>query len=218
MGLVRRRQVQLGEDVADVLAHGRLGHHQFAGDRTVRLALGDQGQDLTLTRGEPLQGIAAAAQQLAYDFGVDDGAAVRDLEDGVRSSSPRPTPPIPAHSPPAAAARRLVTDLDDDSIIVNGEWQRHTLGQRVDVWLGDGTKKSLRIAAVMTTVTGDNAGYFTPRNAPGAVVDRVDVAHAAHGADRTDAAAVASSLREAVRASGGHVLTKDERVRASYRS
>ncbi|OAH09394.1 macrolide transporter ATP-binding /permease protein [Streptomyces jeddahensis] len=80
------------------------------------------------------------------------------------------------------------------------------------MWLGDGTRKSLRIAAVMTVGTGGNGVYVTPRNAPGATVDRVDVSLAV-GADAT---AVAAGLRDAVRASGGHVLTKDQWTEASY--
>ncbi|MCX4591960.1 ABC transporter permease [Streptomyces sp. NBC_01549] len=142
-------------------------------------------------------------------------SAVHVLEDGVSlvKSEARAADPGPI-----AATTRLpleagrTSDLDDDSIIVNREWQRHTVGQRVLVWLGDGTRKSLRIAAVMTTGTGNNGVYVTPRNAPGATVDRVDVALAA-GAD---ARAVAAGLRTAVRTSGGQVLTKDQWVQASY--
>ncbi|MFF7050879.1 FtsX-like permease family protein [Streptomyces griseorubiginosus] len=107
---------------------------------------------------------------------------------------------------PLAAGK--VSDLDDDSIIVNEEWQKHTVGQRVDVWLGDGTKKSLRIAAVMTTGTGNNGVWVTPANAPGASVDRVDVSLT----DGADPAAVAAALTKA----GGHVFTKDQWVQASY--
>ncbi|MER5749345.1 ABC transporter permease [Streptomyces sp. NPDC002088] len=103
-------------------------------------------------------------------------------------------------------------DLDNESIIVNEEWQRHTVGQRVRVWLGDGTRKTLRIAAVMTTGTGNNGVYVTPANAPGATVDRVDVALT----DGADADAVAAELRKAVRASGAQVLTKDQWIRATY--
>jgi putative ABC transport system permease protein len=104
------------------------------------------------------------------------------------------------------------SDLDDDSIIVNQEWERHTVGERVDVWLGDGTRKSLRIAAVMTIGTGDNGVYVTPRNAPAEPVDRVDV----RLVDGAYPATVAAALREAVRASGGEVLTRDAWVRATY--
>jgi putative ABC transport system permease protein len=64
----------------------------------------------------------------------------------------------------------------------------------------------------MTTGTGNNGVYVTPRNAPAAPVDRVDV----RLADGTDRGAVAAGLRRAVRASGGEVLTRDAWVRAAY--
>lgn len=105
-----------------------------------------------------------------------------------------------------------MSDLDDDSIIVNEEWKQHTVGERVDVWLGDGRKKSLRIAAVMPIGTGDNGVYVTPRNAPDAPVDRADV----RLADGADATAVAAELRDAVRASGATVLTTGQWVRSTY--
>ncbi|MGC9495528.1 FtsX-like permease family protein [Streptomyces sp. WG7] len=111
---------------------------------------------------------------------------------------------------PLAAGK--ATGLDDHSIIVNEEWERHSVGRSVRVWLGDGTEKTLRIAAVMHTGTGDNGVYVTPANAPGAAVDRVDVALTA-GAD---VEAVAAGLREAVRPAGGEVFTKDEWVAATY--
>ncbi|NEA00830.1 ABC transporter permease, partial [Streptomyces sp. SID10116] len=140
--------------------------------------------------------------------------AVYVLEDGVAliRSDARAVEPGPLAATarlPLAAGR--AEDLDDDSIIVNEEWAEHTVGERVDVWLGDGRRKSLRIAAVMTTGTGDNGAYVTPHNAAAAPVDRVDVRLAA-GADP---AAAASDLREAVRTSGGKVLTKDEWVRGT---
>ncbi|GAA3990004.1 hypothetical protein GCM10022384_42490 [Streptomyces marokkonensis] len=111
---------------------------------------------------------------------------------------------------PLAAGR--ATDLDDDSIIVNEEWERHFVGRSVRVWLGDGTEKTLRIAAVMHTGTDDNGVYVTPANAPGSAVDRVDVTLA----DGADSGAVAAGLREAVRPAGGQVLTQDEWVAATY--
>lgn len=88
-----------------------------------------------------------------------------------------------------------MSGLDDDSIIVNEEWENHTVGDRVNVWLGDGTHKSLRIAAVMPPGTGDNGVYITPRNAPTAPVGPFDV-RLAPGAD---AGTVAAGLRQALR-------------------
>ncbi|MEU3256076.1 FtsX-like permease family protein [Streptomyces sp. NPDC006997] len=105
---------------------------------------------------------------------------------------------------PVAAGR--ATDLDDESIIVNEEWARHRVGQHVDVWLGDGTRRSLRIAAVLRTGTGDNGVYVTPANAPGAAPDRVDVS-LAPGADP---ATVAAGLRAALRDSGARLLPREE--------
>ncbi|MFG3550333.1 FtsX-like permease family protein [Streptomyces sp. NPDC047725] len=110
---------------------------------------------------------------------------------------------------PLTAGR--ITDLDDDSIVVDEEWERHTVGQRVTVRLGDGTRRSLRIAAVMPVGTGDNGAYVTPANARGANVDRVEVT-VARDADR---GAVAAGLRAAVRSSGGEVLTRAAWLRAT---
>ena len=141
--------------------------------------------------------------------------AVYVLEDGVAltRSDARAVEPKPF-----AATARLplvagkVSDLDDDSIIVNEEWQKHTVGRRVNVWLGDGTRKSLKIAAVTTIGTGNNGVYITPRNAPAAPVDRADV----RVTDGTGAGTVAAGLRQAVRASGGEVLTGGAWVQAVY--
>ncbi len=145
------------------------------------------------------------------EVSVTSSSAVYVLEEGValiRSEARA------ADAGPLARTVRLplaagkVSDLDDDSIIVNEEWEKHTVGQRVDVWLGDGTRKSLRIAAVMTTGTGSNGAYVTPANAPGASVDRVDVSLT----EGADASAVATALAR----TGGQVFTKDQWVRASY--
>ncbi|GAA2449155.1 hypothetical protein GCM10010405_35710 [Streptomyces macrosporus] len=110
--------------------------------------------------------------------------------------------------PPLAAGR--LADLDDDAIVVNEEWEEHAVGRTVDVWLGDGTRRSLRIAAVLRTGTGDDGVLVTPRNAPGARVDRVDVA-VEGGADR---AAVAGGLRDTLAGTGAEVLTREAWLRA----
>ncbi|WP_345672144.1 ABC transporter permease, partial [Streptomyces phyllanthi] len=68
-----------------------------------------------------------------------------------------------------------VRDLDDRSIVVNEEWERHEVGSRVRVWLGDGRPARLRIVAVLAQGTGDNGAYVTMANARGARVDRLDV-------------------------------------------
>ncbi|KUN21393.1 ABC transporter permease [Streptomyces antibioticus] len=103
-----------------------------------------------------------------------------------------------------------LADLSDDSIIVNEEWARHEVGEHVTVWLGDGTRRSLRIAAVMPVGTGDNGVYVTPANARGAVVDRVEV--------RVREGAEATSVRTALRsaAPGATLLTRDAWLAAAH--
>ncbi|MGW2989227.1 ABC transporter permease [Streptomyces goshikiensis] len=168
---------------------------------------GDAGFDeATVQRLRAVSGAEVSASSSSAVYVLEDGVAL--IRSDARAVEPEPL----------AATARLpltagkVSDLDDDSIIVNEEWRRHAVGERVDVWLGDGRRKSLKIAAVMTIGTGNNGVYVTPRNTPAAPVDRVDV----RLADGADTAAVAAGLRQAVRASGGEVLTRDAWVRATY--
>jgi putative ABC transport system permease protein len=142
-------------------------------------------------------------------------SAVYVLEEGVAlvRSDARAVEPAPfAATARLPLAEGKASDLDDDSIVVNAEWERHTVGERVDVWLGDGTRRSLRIAAVMTVGTGGNGVYVTPRNAPSAPVDRIDV----RLEDGADTAAVAAGLRQALRTTGGRLLTGEAWARATY--
>ncbi|MEU4030814.1 FtsX-like permease family protein [Streptomyces anulatus] len=110
---------------------------------------------------------------------------------------------------PVTAGR--LSDLDDGAIVVNEEWLTTRVGDRVTVWLGDGRRASLRIAAVLTTGTGDNGVYVTRRNAGGAGVDRIDV-KVAEGGDRR---AVAAALHSAGAATGTRVATKAEWLSAN---
>ncbi|MFI6245026.1 FtsX-like permease family protein [Streptomyces sp. NPDC051016] len=141
------------------------------------------------------------------------GSAVYVLEDGValiRSGARAADPAALAATARLPLAAGRTADLDDGSIIVNEEWARHTVGERVRVWLGDGTERTLRIAAVLRTGTGDNGVYVTPANAAGAAVDRVDVALR----DGADPAAVAAGLRAALGERGGRVRTADRWIAA----
>ncbi|MFE2292027.1 FtsX-like permease family protein [Streptomyces sp. NPDC059452] len=136
--------------------------------------------------------------------GVSRSTAVTVLEEGTAlvTSEARAVEParLAAVSAPPVVAGRLA-DLDDDGIVVNEEWLTTTVGERVTVWLGDGRKVSLRIAAVLATGTGSNGVYVTARNAGGAAADRIDVA-AAEGADP---GAVAAALRTAAVTEGAGV-------------
>ncbi|QYX78346.1 ABC transporter permease [Streptomyces akebiae] len=106
-----------------------------------------------------------------------------------------------------------VRDLDDRSIVVNEEWERHEVGQSVRVWLGDGRPVRLRIAAVLAEGTGDNGAYVTAANAGGAVVDRVDV-RVGNGVDR---AGVAAALEGARSEPGGWTVRTAEEWLAANR-
>ncbi|BBC35538.1 hypothetical protein SGFS_068320 [Streptomyces graminofaciens] len=103
-----------------------------------------------------------------------------------------------------------VRDLDDRSIVVNEEWERHDVGRYVRVWLGDGRPVRLRIAAVLARGTGDNGVYVTAANGGGAAVDRLEV-RVARGGDR---AAVAAALRDG-RFRGGQVRSAEEWLAAN---
>ncbi|MDT0480172.1 ABC transporter permease [Streptomyces doebereineriae] len=164
---------------------------------------GDAGFDAaTVEKLKAVKGAVVSATSSSAVYVLEEGVAL--IKSEARAAEAGPLAKT-VHLPLAAGK---ASSLDDDSIIVNEEWEKHTVGQSVDVWLGDGTKKSLRIAAVMTTGTGNNGAYVTPANAPSASVDRVDVALA----DGADPAAVAAALTKA----GGQVFTKDQWVQASY--
>ncbi|POX57034.1 ABC transporter permease [Streptomyces sp. Ru71] len=143
------------------------------------------------------------------------GTAVHVLEDGValvtfdaRAAGPR----LLAATVRLPVTAGRISDLDDASIVVNEEWAEHTVGHRVTVRLGDGTRRTLRVAAVLATGTGDNGVWVTPANAPGAGVERIDV-RVRSGADP---AAVAAALRTAVRPGDGvRVLTRAQWLRES---
>lgn len=170
-------------------------------------AAGDGGFDeATLRRLRAVSGTEVSAGASSAVYVLEDGVAL------IRSDARAVEPQSLAATTRLPLAAGKAGDLDDDSIIVNEEWEKHTVGERVDVWLGDGTRRSLKIAAVMTIGTGGNGVYVTPRNAPAAPVDRVDV-RLTRGAD---ASAAAAGLRQAVRASGGQVLTRDAWVTAAY--
>lgn len=102
-----------------------------------------------------------------------------------------------------------VRKLDDRSIVVNEEWERHTVGAWVRVWLGDGRAARLRIVAVLARGTGDNGAYVTAANAVGSGVDRLEVRVAGGATER------ARAVRE-LRASGGTVRSAGAWLAEAY--
>ncbi|MGW6142111.1 ABC transporter permease [Streptomyces sp. NPDC055140] len=157
------------------------------------------GDELSLAR-RPVPGAAAVSPSASTAVFVrEEGTAL------VRSEAR-------AVSDPAALATtsRLpvvsgdIRHLDDHSIVVNEEWEHHRVGDRLTVWLGDGRRTTLRVAAVLARGTGDNGAYVTTANAGAAPVDRIDV-RLTPGASL---AAVTDALRAAM---SGH----DVRVRTA---
>ncbi|MFF8381761.1 FtsX-like permease family protein [Streptomyces sp. NPDC015661] len=91
-------------------------------------------------------------------------------------------------------------DLDDRSIVVSEEFERHRVGETVEVWRADGSGPvRLRVVAVLALGTGDNGPYVTRANAPGAALDRIDARGGGAGTVR------------ALDASGGTVRSAPER-------
>ncbi|QNP72158.1 ABC transporter permease [Streptomyces roseirectus] len=157
----------------------------------------------------------ASAARLKDVPGADVSASaptvLHTLEDGValvKSEARAVDPTLLSATARLPVVSGRLADLDDGSIVVTEEWARHRAGEKVRVWLADGTPRTLRIAAVLAVGTGANGAYVTPANAPGAVVDRVDVRVRA-GADR---AAVESALRAV---DGARTFTGEQWVRAA---
>ncbi|MGW0944058.1 FtsX-like permease family protein [Streptomyces sp. NPDC002623] len=162
-----------------------------------------EAKDVERLRRLPDTIVSAVSATTVYT--VEDGVAL------VKSQARAADPALLAATVALPVTAGRLTDLDDDSIVVTEEWAHHRVGQQVRLWLGDGTPKTLRIAAVLATGTGDNGAYVTPANAGGADVDQVDVRVRA-GADK---AAVAARLRamDGVRV---RVMDKTQWVRATY--
>ncbi|MFF2657058.1 FtsX-like permease family protein [Kitasatospora sp. NPDC058032] len=105
--------------------------------------------------------------------------------------------------------------LDDGSLVLPAEWGRTRVGERVPVVRADGSRTTLRVAAVLRDGLGDNGLYVTAANAPGARVDRIEVRLSAAGdaeAATGDARVTArvADVRAAARPYGATVLTREE--------
>ncbi|MEH0426708.1 ABC transporter permease [Streptomyces stelliscabiei] len=72
--------------------------------------------------------------------------------------------------------------LDDRSIVVDETWNRG-VGDRVTVWLADGTEKKLKVVAVIKASAGGSGAVLTPKYAGRGLPDAVYL-KLADGADR----------------------------------
>ncbi|MEU8678972.1 FtsX-like permease family protein [Streptomyces sp. NPDC048560] len=169
----------------------------------------DEGRTLDprfLARAQEVPGVITSTSRSSAVTVLEEGTAL------IRSDARAVDPSALAQVATLPVASGSVTDLDDGSIVVNEEWETRTVGQRVSVWLGDGRKVTLRIAAVLRVGTGSNGVYVTPKNAAGAGIDRIDI-KLRTGADRS---ATAALLTKAGQPTATPVLTKDAWVSAHY--
>lgn len=160
----------------------------------------------TVARVRQVSGASVLASAATAVYTMEDGTAL--IRSDAQAVDPREL--TTARELPVRAGS--LADLDDTSIVVNDEWARRTVGEQVDVWLGDGTPARLRIAAVIAAGTGNNGVYVTRRNAPAVAPDRLDVTWAA-GADVSSGTA---AVRAALQATGARVQSRAEWVRAEY--
>ncbi|MEU9357242.1 FtsX-like permease family protein [Streptomyces sp. NPDC048301] len=161
--------------------------------------------DEFVRRAEAVPGVTVSATRSTGVTVLEEGVALVKSE--AKAVDPKAHAAV-SHLP--FVAGRLA-DLDDDSIVVNEEWLTTKVGDTVSLWLGDGRKADLRIAAVLSTGTGSNGVYLTERNAAGAPVDRVDLALPRDGSDSAEAA-----LGAAAKETGVQLLTGDRWVEAHY--
>ncbi|MFJ2867860.1 FtsX-like permease family protein [Kitasatospora sp. NPDC087314] len=107
--------------------------------------------------------------------------------------------------------------LDDDGIVLPAEWGRTTVGDPVQVVRADGSRATLRVAAVLRDGFTEDGLYVTARNAPGARIDRLDVrlTGPTGGGTATDRDRTADRLRSAAQPFGAEVVTRDEWLAAT---
>ncbi len=181
---------------------------QTTADYVLTAPAGSSFDQATRRRIESIPGVIASATAPSSVFVLEEGVAL--IRSDARAADPAGLAKV-ARLPVVAGDVRT---LDDRSIVVNEEWEKHRVGERVEIRRADGSPVTLTIAAVLRTGTGSNGVYVTAVNAPAAAVDRIDV-KAGAGTDRT---AVGTALRRALDGSQGRVQTKAAWVAASYPS
>lgn len=196
--------------VAVALSGSLLGAPATLAEARAREARQQTAADFVALPSDPAS-VARLRDVPGADVSASSPTVLHTLEDGValvKSEARAVDPALLGATARLPVTAGRITDLDDRSIVVTEEWARHRVGDKVRVWLADGTLRILRIAAVLAVGTGAGGAYVTPANAPGARADRVDVRVRA----RADRAVVESALRAV---DGVRLLTKDQWVTAS---
>ncbi|WFB05616.1 FtsX-like permease family protein [Streptomyces sp. LX-29] len=128
----------------------------------------------------------------------------------VRSEARTADPATLATTARLPVLKGSVSALDDDGIVLPEEWGQTTIGAPVRVVRADGSRATLRVAAVLRDGLGDNGLYVTARNAPGARVDRIEIRLTA-----TADATTPDLLRAAAHRFGVTVATREEWLAAT---
>lgn len=89
----------------------------------------------TLERLRGIPGTEVSPTAASEVFALEDGPAL------IRSEARAADPGALAATTRLPLVAGKVTDLDDGSIVVNEEWERHSVGQSVRVWLGNGRRQ-----------------------------------------------------------------------------
>ncbi|MET8540658.1 ABC transporter permease, partial [Kitasatospora sp. NPDC004799] len=133
--------------------------------------------------------------------------AARDLEAAVA----RPGVAVDSAALASLAEVRLASgtlaDLGPDAIVVGSQWPGSPrTGDRLPVWLADGTPRTLRVAAVLAPGNDPVQAYLDSAHGGTALPSRITV----RLAPGTDPAATAASLTAAVQGLGARVATPAE--------
>ncbi|WP_269671501.1 FtsX-like permease family protein [Streptomyces pactum] len=128
----------------------------------------------------------------------------------VRSEARTAEPAALAATTRLPVAAGSLSALDDGAIVLPREWGATRPGAPVEVVRADGSRTTLRVAAVLRDGLADNGLYVTARNAPGARVDRLDIKLTA-AADGT----TPDRLRVAAHRFGTTLATREEWLAAT---
>jgi putative ABC transport system permease protein len=141
---------------------------------------------------EKLRAIPGAEVSASYP------TALYDLEDGVALLER----PAQAVDPGALSGLKVLSgnldDLREDTVVVDTEWHRR-VGDAVNVWHGDGTPVTLRVAAVVRPGVDGDGAYVTRAHPAAELASRAHV--------RLTTATAAAALRAAVTTHGAALET-----------
>lgn len=158
---------------------------------------GDAMSDVVLDRVRAVPGVDAVPVGETSVYAIGDGGGLRKYDvQIVRGSDLGKTERL-------QVTGGSIASLGDGALVVDKGWEKKP-GDRVDLWLADGTRASVRVAAVVKSGLDDGVGYLTSTRA--SLAGRVDVL-VRPGADRST---VARDLRAATHGLGTRTVPARE--------